>query len=144
MKKIETSITIKASAEQVWQVLTDFKAYPLWSPTIKRFERQPVEGKRCAVILENPDGFKIKMNPRFLCIDPNRELRWKGELLIPGIFDGEHYFILEQVGEGEVRLIQGELFSGLLIPFCKKLLLTTNHGFELFNKAIKQYVEQKD
>ncbi|WP_343563498.1 SRPBCC domain-containing protein [Sphingobacterium sp.] len=144
MKKIETSITIKASVEEVWQVLTDFKAYPLWSPTIKYFEGQPVEGKRCAVLLEPPDGFKIKMNPRFLSINPNCELRWKGELFIPGIFDGEHYFILEQAGEGEVRFIQGELFSGLLIPFCKKLLLTTSHGFDLFNKAIKQYVEQKD
>lgn len=37
MKKIETSIIIKATIEQVWQVLTDFKTYPEWSPTIKSF-----------------------------------------------------------------------------------------------------------
>ncbi|MGE8378757.1 MAG: SRPBCC family protein [Sphingobacterium sp.] len=141
MKKIETSTMIRATVAQVWQVLTDFKTYPVWSPTIKSFEKDPVLGQRCSVMLEQPDGFKIKMNPRFLRIDSNRELRWKGELIIPGIFDGEHYFILEQMEEGQVRLIQGELFSGLLIPFCGKLLLTTRQGFELFNAALKQRVE---
>ncbi|MCS4228209.1 SRPBCC domain-containing protein [Sphingobacterium sp. BIGb0165] len=141
MKKIETSIAIKATVEQVWQVLTDFKTYPVWSPTIKSFGQEPALGKRCAVRLEQPDGFKIKMNPRFLSIDSNRELRWRGELFVPGIFDGEHYFILEQMEEGQVRLIQGELFSGLLIPFFGKLLLTTKQGFELFNAALKQRVE---
>lgn len=141
MKKIETSIIIKATIEQVWQVLTDFKTYPVWSPTIKSFGQEPVLGQRCSVMLEQPDGFKIKMNPRFLRIDSNRELRWKGKLFIPGIFDGEHYFILEPMEEGQVRLIQGELFSGILIPFCGKLLLTTRQGFELFNTALKQRVE---
>lgn len=141
MKKIETSIIIKATIEQVWQVLTDFKTYPVWSPTIKSFGQEPVLGQRCSVMLEQPNGFKIKMNPRFLRIDSNREMRWKGKLFIPGIFDGEHYFILEPMEEGQVRLIQGELFSGILIPFCGKLLLTTKQGFELFNAALKQRVE---
>lgn len=141
MKKIETNITIQATVEQVWQVLTSFNAYPLWSPTIKSFEREPVQGKRCVVLLEQPNGFKIKMNPRFLRIDPNRELRWKGELFIPGIFDGEHYFILDQVEPNLVRFTQGELFSGLMIPFCGKLLSTTRQGFDLFNVALKQRVE---
>lgn len=81
------------------------------------------------------------MNPRFLCIDADRELRWKGNLILPGIFDGEHYFRLEQAGADQVRLIQGEIFSGLLIPFFGQLLLETKKGFELFNTAIKQRVE---
>ncbi|MDM1294926.1 SRPBCC domain-containing protein [Sphingobacterium sp. N143] len=141
MKKIETMITLDASLEQVWNVLVDFSAYPLWSPTIKAFDGKPAVGKRCKVRLEQPNGFKITMNPRFLCIDADRELRWKGNLILPGIFDGEHYFRLEQAGADQVRLIQGEIFSGLLIPFFGQLLLETKKGFELFNMAIKQRVE---
>jgi uncharacterized protein YndB with AHSA1/START domain len=71
MKKIETSILIDATAEEVWQVLSEFKAYSQWSPTIKQFEKQPVVGKRCKVLLEQPNGFKIKMNPKFLSIEQN-------------------------------------------------------------------------
>ncbi|QMV69217.1 SRPBCC domain-containing protein [Sphingobacterium paramultivorum] len=141
MKKIETSILIDATAEEVWQVLSEFKAYPQWSPTIKQFEKQPVVGKRCKVFLEQPNGFKIKMNPKFLSIERNRELRWKGNLFFPGIFDGEHYFRLEQVGATQVRFVQGELFSGLLVPFLGKLLIETKRGFDLFNMAIKRRVE---
>lgn len=141
MKNIETSILIDATVEDVWRVLSEFEAYSLWSPTIKQFEWQPVVGKRCKVLLEQPNGFKIKMNPKFLVIERNRELRWKGDLFIPGIFDGEHYFKLEQVAAGRIRFVQGELFSGLLVPFLGKLLIETRHGFDLFNKAIKTRVE---
>ena len=142
MKKIETSILIDATAEDVWRVLSEFEAYSIWSPTIKQFERQPVVGERCKVLLEQPNGFKIKMNPRFLSIEQNRELRWKGNLFFPGIFDGEHYFRLEQVGIMQVRFVQGELFSGLLVPFLGKLLIETRKGFDLFNRAIKTRVER--
>lgn len=141
MKNIETSILIDATVEDVWRVLSEFEAYSLWSPTIKQFDRQPVVGKRCKVLLEQSNGFKIKMNPKFLVIERNRELRWKGDLFIPGIFDGEHYFKLEQVAAGRIRFVQGELFSGLLVPFLGKLLIETRHGFDLFNKAIKTRVE---
>ena len=141
MKKIETSILIDATAEEVWQVLIEFKAYSQWSPTIKQFEKQPVVGKRCKVLLEQPNGFKIKMNPKFLSIEQHSELRWKGDLFFPGIFDGEHYFRLEQVGASQVRFVQGEFFSGLLVPLLGKLLIETKRGFELFNIAIKTRVE---
>jgi hypothetical protein len=142
MKTIETSILIDATAEEVWQVLSGFKAYSQWSPTIRQFEKEPVVGKRCKVLLEQPNGFKIKMNPKFLSIERNRELRWKGNLFFPGIFDGEHYFKLEQVGDAQVRFVQGELFSGLLVPFLGKLLIETKHGFDLFNIAIKARLER--
>lgn len=142
MKKIETSILIDAAADDVWRVLSKFEAYSIWSPTIKQFERQPVVGQRCKVLLEQPNGFKIKMNPKFLAIEQNSELRWKGDLFIPGIFDGEHYFKLEQVAAKQIRFVQGELFSGLLVPFLGKLLIETRLGFDLFNMAIKTRVEK--
>ena len=46
----------------------------------------------------------------------NEELRWVGRLAIPGIFDGEHYFILE-THEGQTRFIHGEKFSGFALWF---------------------------
>jgi len=51
-----------------------------------------------------------------------RELRWLGRFLVPGLFDGEHYFIIAACPEGGVRFIQGGRFSGVLVLFAKSRL----------------------
>lgn len=141
-EQIETHIRIDAPIEAVWAVLTDFQAYPTWSPTIAEFFGTPKVGQRTKVLLTQPGGTSITMNPIFLQIDANRELRWKGRLLLNGIFDGEHYFQLESLSNGQTELIQGEKFSGLLVPFMKKMIHgNTKLGFEAFNRAIKERVE---
>jgi len=143
-EQIESQITINASVEATWAILSDFKAYPNWSPTIAEFSDIPKVGKRTKVLLSQPGGTSIKMNPIFLKIDPNKELRWKGRLFMNGIFDGEHYFILKPISENKTVLIQGELFSGILIPFLKKMIHgNTKKGFDLFNEAIKDRVESR-
>lgn len=144
-RKIETTILINASVETVWSVLTDFPQYPTWSPTIRQFDGTPQIGQRVKVLLQQPNGKQIKMNPVFLNIDKDKELRWKGRLWIDGIFDGEHYFILEPLNNGKTRFTQGELFSGILIPFLKKMIdVETKNGFYLFNEALKAQVEGVD
>jgi uncharacterized protein YndB with AHSA1/START domain len=35
---ISTTITIQASANKVWTVLTNFETYPIWNPFIKSIE----------------------------------------------------------------------------------------------------------
>lgn len=80
--------------------------------------------------------------PRVLVFDAEREFRWKGQLLLPGIFDGEHYFILQPEPSGGTRFIHGEKFSGILLPFLSKSLDTsTLSGFREMNQALKQRCE---
>lgn len=145
MKEIlETQVMINAPAAAVWDVLSNFKAYPEWSPSVREFEGTPIVGKRTKVLLQQPGGTSIKMNPIFLKIEKDKELRWKGRLGIRGIFDGEHYFILEEISAEQTRLIQGEIFSGILVPFLKKMIHgNTLAGFEAFNAAIKNRVEEQ-
>ncbi|MVZ64959.1 SRPBCC domain-containing protein [Sphingobacterium sp. DK4209] len=139
---IETHVLINKSAKAIWNILSDFKSYPSWSPTIRFFEGVPVVGKRRQVSLQQPGGTAIKMNPIFLKIDLNEELRWKGRLGLNGIFDGEHYFILKAISDQQTLLIQGEIFTGILVPFLKKMIHgNTLAGFEAFNQAIKERAE---
>lgn len=143
-RNIETTILINASLEAVWSVLIDFDQYPSWSPTVRFFEGNPKVGNRSKVLLRQPNGMQIKMNPMFLNIDKDRELRWQGRLWMNGIFDGEHYFLLESLPNGQTLLIQGESFSGILIPLLKKMIDgETKNGFILFNQALKDRVEQR-
>jgi hypothetical protein len=80
--------------------------------------------------------------PTVLVAEPNRELRWLGHLLLPGIFDGEHSFVVEPLGEGHVRFIQRERFKGLLVPFLSKMLDgDISRGFNEMNRALKLRAE---
>lgn len=139
---IESTIIINASIESVWSVLTDFDQYNAWSPTIKQFFSIPLVGQRSKVRLEQPDGPSMTMNPMFLTIIPQKELRWKGSLFVSGLFDGEHYFILETKSDKETLLTQGEHFSGLLVYFFRRMIYgITHNGFKLFNESLKKQVE---
>lgn len=140
---IETQQIIQAPISKVWQILTRFEDYPKWSQFIKEFYGNPTVGSRTGVLLSPPGGKSMKMNPVFLKIDKERELRWRGSLIVKGIFDGEHYFILQKINENSTKLIQGENFSGILVPLLKKMIMgSTLKGFEQFNQAIKERAEQ--
>lgn len=74
--------------------------------------------------------------------DPEREFRWRGKLPIPGLFDGEHRFQLDQIAANQVQFIHSEQFSGLLMPLLAKSLNTTiREGFETMNRALKARAE---
>ena len=86
----------------------------------------------------------MRFHPIVLTAEPNRELRWKGKLLLPGLFDGEHYFTLEPKSEGELTFRQGEVFTGLLVPlFRRSLDGSTKQGFVAMNEALKLEAERK-
>jgi hypothetical protein len=84
----------------------------------------------------------MRFKPTVLTVRQERELRWLGHLLIPGVFDGEHYFLLEPIGDGKTRLMQGERFSGLLVGPLSGTLSATEAGFKAMNSALKREAEQ--
>jgi hypothetical protein len=77
-----------------------------------------------------------------LIVDPEREFRWKGKFVVPGVFDGEHFFKLEPKSDRQLVFRQGELFSGLLVPFLRRSLDGgTRQGFIAMNEALKREAE---
>ena len=91
MRKIHTEIEIEAPADRVWQELTDFAAFPEWNPFLESVEGDLSTGARLKVNLK---GMSFK--PTLLKVEADRELRWLGRLMVPGLFDGEHHFIIEK------------------------------------------------
>ena len=73
---------------------------------------------------------------------PERELRWIGRFLVPGLFDGEHSLRIERLDNNRSRFVQSERFSGLLVGLVKGTLAKTEAGFEQMNTALKARVEQ--
>lgn len=143
MKEVFSEIEIQAPAERVWQALIDFESYPKWNPFIRRISGEPKEGKRLRIYMELPGIKGRTFRPKILKAEPNRELRWLGRLLIPGLFDGDHIFTIEQIGSKRVRFVQREIFSGLLVSFLlqgldEKIRL----GFEQMNQTLKLRAEK--
>ncbi|WP_440995546.1 SRPBCC family protein [Arhodomonas sp. SL1] len=139
---LHTEIEINASAERVWAVLSDFASYPQWNPFIKSVAGTPQQGVRLQIAIQPSGGKVMRFSPIVLTADAGRELRWLGRFLFPGIFEGEHRFLIEPLGEGKVRFQQSERFSGLLVSLLRSSLdRDTRRGFEEMNRALKARVE---
>lgn len=139
---LHTEIEIDASPERVWAVLSDFASYPQWNPFIKSITGVPRQGERLRITIQPGSGKGIRLSPVVLTADAGRELRWLGHLLFRGIFDGEHRFLIEPLGEGKVRFQQSERFSGLLVSLLRGSLdRDTKRGFEEMNQALKARAE---
>ena len=142
MKQLYSSIEIDAPVERVWATLTDFAAYPTWNPFLPRITGAPQVGARLEVRLEPPGGMGATLHPTVLEAEPNGAFRWLGRLFVPGVFDGEHHFVLESQGDDRTRLIQQERFTGLLVPlFARSLDEHTLAGFHAMNAALKARAE---
>jgi hypothetical protein len=144
-KQLRTEIDIDATPERVWQVLTDFDAYPRWNPFLLKASGTPVPGQRLTIHMRPEGGRAMTFRPVVREVVPQRRLRWLGHLLVPGIFDGEHSFTLEPREGGGVRLVQQEDFRGVLVPLLAGSLdRRTLPAFESMNRALKRQAEQAD
>ena len=83
----------------------------------------------------------MMFKPTVLVVEPERELRWIGRLLLPGIFEGEHSLRIDPIDERRSRFTQAERFSGLAVGAFGSLLKRTARGFERMNAALKERSE---
>ncbi len=142
MKELATEIEIQAPAERIWRLLTDFASFPQWNPFIRRASGEPTVGARLKVYIQPSGASGMTFRPIVLKSEPGRELRWLGRFLIPGLFDGEHIFVIEPLEANRVRFVQREVFTGLLVPFLTHGLDTdTRRGFEEMNRSLKAQAE---
>ncbi len=115
-QQVTTEVHIDASPEQVWAVLSDFENYGSWNPFLPSIRGSMQVGETLTIQFASQAFGDMEITPIVLAVEDNREFRWKGKLLFPGIFDGEHFFRLE-AEQGGTRLVHGEDFSGLLLWF---------------------------
>ena len=131
-------IELSAPIEKVWALLEDFENYHTWN-SLLCFDEPLVVGKTSPMLVEIL-GRKIKTPVKALKIEKDKELRWVGGP--KGLIQGEHYFLLEAIDENRCKLIQGEKFSGLVMPFLWPVLRKTlSKLYKQTNEDIKTAVE---
>jgi hypothetical protein len=138
MQTLHTAIAIKATPENIWNVL-------VVSPAIPHEIRNAIQDRKIGQILTVPmstGGRSVTLTVKLLIVDPFREIRWKGFLWIPGLFDGEHSFEILEDRKGISQLVQRETFSGILVPFFPKVIADTKREFETVNARIRDTAER--
>ncbi|WP_203904778.1 SRPBCC domain-containing protein [Virgisporangium aliadipatigenens] len=146
MRTIEAVTAIAATPRKVWDVLTDFPKYPLWTTYIQRLEGRPVVGSRLKVVLGPPGRRPYVVHAPVLEATPGARLAWAA--VIPGagwlpraIYTGVHEFVLSAVADGGTRLTHREHFGGLLARLVKEGPRGADEGFTAFNQALKARAE---
>jgi hypothetical protein len=82
----------------------------------------------------------MRFNALILAAEPGRVLRWRGRVLLPGLCDGVHEFVLA-ASAGGTRLVHAEEFSGLLVPLLGGAMERTEAQMREQNTALKRRVE---
>ena len=77
-KQLVSEIEIDATAEQVWEVLTDFAAYPAWNPFIVSAVGSAEVGTTVTLRMQPVDARAITLTPTVLEASPGHRLRWRG------------------------------------------------------------------
>ena len=72
MKELYTEITINASINKVWKILTDFKEYPNWNPFIKEITVEVIANNTFQVTIMPPDSKKMTFKTKCLIIKENK------------------------------------------------------------------------
>jgi hypothetical protein len=125
--------------------ITNFERFSTWNPFIISIQGTLAAGNIIRIELAPPDAKPMKLKPRVLRVIPNQEFRWLGRILIPGIFDGERIFELRDNKDEITTFIQREIFTGILVPFLKKLLDdNTRREFESMNIELKKVCEKNN
>ena len=123
MAHIRTETIINTGPARVWQKLLKFEDYPVWNPLITKVKGQPFLGATLTISLAGPLDTSFDLDVKITQADENKELHWVGSFPIMNfLMTGDHYFILEDLGNGSTKLIHGEQFSGLMAPFLASLI----------------------
>lgn len=142
MRRVQSEITIDAAPERVWAVLTDFAAHPGWNPFITQIDGLPQVGRKLTLRARSPRGRGMTFRSTVGAVDPGRHLGLLGRLLVPGLFDTVHEFVLTPTADGRTHLLQSETFSGVLVALLGKAVQQASTVAEQLNQALKTRVEQ--
>lgn len=147
---VRHEVEIAAPAEVVWAILADIAAYPSWNPYVLEVDGELRPGETLRVRIAQDDWAEPRVVAAELTRAAEGELRWRGTIVTPGVFDTEHSFLVVALEGGRSRLVQEEAFRGWLarwfrarVPEEDPVLPGTARAFAAMDLALKQRAEAR-
>ncbi len=142
-RRFRADIDIHVSPRIGWQVLTDFTAFEVWNPLLRRVIGKPKAGSllRLHVVRQLGSDETVAMPARVRVCREEVEIAWGGG--VRGLLDVHHYFRLVKTATG-VRLEHGEDFTGVLVPLLWPILgkRVRHENYVALNEAFRRRCEE--
>lgn len=129
-------LTIAATAERIWSLLTDANGFPRWNSTVTGVEGRISEGEKLRV---HVPGTGRTFSPLVSGVVPNRCMTWTGGVF--PLFKGVRTFELRPDGDGSTAFTMAERFSGLMLPLVGRSLPDFGPVFERYANDLKHEAE---
>jgi hypothetical protein len=133
MKAFSVKISIHATPERIWKLLTDAAGYSRWNTTVDRIDGRIALGEKVTVHAKINAGraFPVKVT----ALDAPRRMVWTGGMPL-GLFKGERVFTLYG-GEFSMR----EEYTGLMAPLIGRSIPDLQPAFDDFARDLKRAAE---
>ena len=116
MAVYRTAFPIEASAEAVWEVLTDFGSYGEWNPSLPSISGELRVGSTVSLTLGMPGRPSPKVEATLGDVAPGRRLTWHGNAGADWLFAGDREFLIDRQPDGTVLVTHTEDVHGALLP----------------------------
>lgn len=138
MKAFSARISIRATPERVWELLTDAAGYTRWNNTVEKIEGKIARGERITVHAKiNPGRAFPVMVTEF---DAPRRMVWTGGMPL-GLFKGERVFMLTPGSIDGVEFSMREEYSGLMAGLIGRSIPDLQPAFDEFAGDLKRAAE---
>jgi hypothetical protein len=142
--EIRAEIMLNARMEDVWQAIIAMDQYHRWNTQLAYLGGEVALGSQVKLKLSVAGADPYEFTPTINHWQPQQTFGWIARTGLPYVFDGEHYFELQEK-QGQVWLINREVYSGILTPVIRRQPMMKNApaGFEQMNEELKQYLDSK-
>jgi len=120
-------VDIRATAETIWELLTNAEGFPNWNSTVTKIEGQIREGERLKI---HVPGTRQTFKPVVSGLVPGQRMIWSSG--INPIFKGVRTFLLRPSGDTLTEFVMEERFSGVVFALTRKLLPDFRPIFEAY------------
>ncbi|MFY8000653.1 MAG: SRPBCC family protein [Candidatus Kapaibacteriota bacterium] len=142
--EIRKDVEINASPAKVWRAVVEFEKYKEWNSQLQYLggEVKPQGLLHLKLSVKGTDPYEFK--PIVSYWEENKRFAWLAATGLPRVFDGEHFFELQDLGNGKTMVVNREEYRGVLSLIIRNLPMMNNapEGFELMNTELKRYCEQ--
>ena len=130
-------VSIRASAEIVWGLLTNAEGFSRWNSTVTGIEGQIREGERLRL---HVPGTSRVFTPTVSDVELARRMVWSDG--VAGIFRGVRTFVLKPHGNASTDFAMEERFAGIVFALTKRLLPDFRPIFEAYAADLKREAER--
>ncbi len=135
------SIELSQTREEVWSVITDFPTYERWNSILSLRKNDNLEvGRKFHVTIHN-HGKDSNFKAMTLSNEINHSFSARQRMLGKWFFSATHYFIVEDIGEAEVRFTQQWQLTGIVSKLFRKSITKQLARFKTMNEELKEHLE---